>query len=48
MKGQLVEEQNMPEVSALFQLVQVHALPNRTSRLMSTPDHTWTHTDGVT
>jgi len=47
MKGQLVEEQNMQEVIVLFQLVQVHALPNRTSRL-STPDHSWTHVVGVT
>lgn len=48
MKGESVEEQNMQEVNALFQLVQVHALPNRTSTLISTPDHTWTHTVGVT
>ena len=48
MKGQLVEEQNMQEVSALFWLVLAYTLPNRTSRLVSTPDHTWTHIVGVT
>jgi len=47
MKRQLVEEQNIQEVSALFRVVQVHALPNRTYRLVNAPDHTWTQI-GVT
>jgi len=43
MKGQLVEEQNMQEVSALFWLVQVHAYltgPPDSSVHLATPGHT--------
>jgi hypothetical protein len=48
MKRQLVERQNMQEVDALYWLAQAYALPNGTSRLGNTTNHTRTYVVGTT
>ena len=47
-KGQLLEEQCAQEVNALYQLVQVYAPLNGTSRTYSTANHGSIYVDSVT
>jgi hypothetical protein len=48
MKGQLVEEQNTQEVSALFQLAQTPTLRKWPIKYDSTPGHASSHVVGIT
>jgi len=48
MKRQLVERLNMQKADALYWLAQPYALPNGTSRLGNTTNHTRTYVVGVT